>query len=61
MSNSTKSSFIKLIDTSTYQSRISTCKSCEYLFKLTNTCKKCGCFMSVKAKLTTSNCPMNKW
>ena len=37
------------------------CKGCEFLFKPTNTSKKCGCFMKTKTKIATSRCPIGKW
>ena len=43
------------------QERLDICKSCEYLFKKTNTCKKCGCFMEAKTKLKKAECPIGKW
>jgi hypothetical protein len=41
--------------------RMGTCRECEHLLKLTNTCKKCGCFMLAKTKFTSSKCPLDKW
>lgn len=41
--------------------RMSVCESCEYLYTPTTTCKKCGCFMSVKTWISMSSCPLNKW
>lgn len=41
--------------------RIDICKSCEHLFKLTSSCKKCGCFMTAKTWLASAKCPINKW
>ena len=43
------------------QERLDICQSCEYLFKKTNTCKKCGCFMDAKTKLKKAECPIGKW
>ncbi len=40
--------------------RIEICLTCDRLtdeFK----CSECGCFMKVKAKLLTQNCPLRKW
>tara|TARA_R100000008_G_C3490541_1_gene118490 strand:- start:105 stop:326 length:222 start_codon:yes stop_codon:yes gene_type:complete len=42
-------------------SRWAECQSCEYLFKPTGTCKKCGCFMKLKTKLKNAKCPIGKW
>jgi len=41
--------------------RMDICKSCEFLLKPANNCKKCGCFMGVKTKIATSRCPIGKW
>ena len=37
------------------------CQKCEFLFKPTGSCKKCGCFMQVKTKNSTASCPIGKW
>jgi hypothetical protein len=41
--------------------RLSICKACPDLIKLTTQCKKCGCFMAAKTKLEKANCPIGKW
>lgn len=41
--------------------RLAICNSCEFLFKLTGTCKKCGCFVSKKTRVSTQSCPISKW
>jgi hypothetical protein len=41
--------------------RLSICESCPELIKLTHQCKKCGCFMKVKAKIEIATCPLKKW
>ena len=41
--------------------RMDICNSCEFLFKPTSTCKKCGCFMTTKTAIASANCPINKW
>jgi hypothetical protein len=41
--------------------RFDICKSCPELIKLTNQCKKCGCFMHLKTKLEKASCPIEKW
>jgi hypothetical protein len=43
------------------QHRYNTCLNCEKLYKPTNTCKACGCFMKVKTWIPVVNCPLNKW
>ena len=42
-----------------FSSRINICNACEFFEK--GRCKKCGCFMSAKAKLGTAKCPVGKW
>lgn len=37
------------------------CKACPELIKLTDQCRKCGCFMSIKSKIKHATCPMGKW
>jgi|TARA_R110002020_G_scaffold17162_2_gene60538 hypothetical protein len=44
-----------------YQDRITICKSCIYYFKPTGTCKDCGCFMKIKARLAPMECGQKKW
>jgi len=44
-----------------YEDRIAICKSCIYYFKPTGTCKDCGCFMKIKARLAPMACSQNKW
>lgn len=41
--------------------RMSICRECPFLIKLTSQCKKCGCFMSEKTKLSKATCPIGKW
>jgi len=41
--------------------RLSICKACPELIKLTTQCKKCGCFMAAKTKLKQAVCPIGKW
>lgn len=41
--------------------RINTCNTCEYLFTPTRNCKKCGCFVDIKARFINSECPLGKW
>jgi hypothetical protein len=48
-------------DEETAQNRFETCLNCEFLIKMTKTCKKCGCFMQAKTKLADASCPVGKW
>jgi hypothetical protein len=43
------------------EERLNLCLSCEHLFKPTNSCKKCGCFVKAKTWLKDAKCPLNKW
>lgn len=44
-----------------YEDRIAICKGCVYYFKPTGTCKDCGCFMKIKARLAPMECSQKKW
>jgi hypothetical protein len=41
--------------------RLDICKSCPELVKITQQCKKCGCFMTAKTKYEAAKCPLGKW
>jgi hypothetical protein len=41
--------------------RYGICQSCPEITKLTNQCKKCGCFMAAKVRLEKATCPLAKW
>ena len=51
----------KKADKSLVEKRLSICEVCPELIKLTHQCKKCGCFMKIKAKLQDADCPLRKW
>ena len=44
-----------------YEDRLEICRSCIYYFKPTGTCKDCGCFMKIKARLAPMGCGQKKW
>ena len=44
-----------------YKDRIEICKGCVYYFNPTGTCKDCGCFMKIKARLAPMACSQKKW
>ena len=44
-----------------YEDRITICKSSIYYFKPTGTCKDCGGFMKLKARLAPMECGQKKW
>jgi hypothetical protein len=41
--------------------RLEICKGCHRFFKLTYSCKECGCFMAAKTWLKQAECPLHKW
>lgn len=41
--------------------RYGICQGCEKLYKPTDTCKMCGCFMKVKTWIPSQECPLKKW
>jgi rRNA maturation endonuclease Nob1 len=41
--------------------RYDICQGCEKLYKPTDTCKMCGCFMKVKTWMPLQKCPIDKW
>ncbi len=37
------------------------CRDCDRLIRATWTCKECGCFMKVKTRVPSAECPLGKW
>ena len=46
-------------DESVYRSRLSLCKECDML--ISGMCRKCGCYVEVRAYTADSGCPAEKW
>ena len=44
-----------------YNDRLNICKSCDYYFKPTGSCKICLCFMSIKSRISVMECPQKYW
>ena len=44
-----------------YEDRIEVCKGCVYYSSLLGNCKICICFMKVKARIATQECPKKYW
>tara|TARA_R110000824_G_scaffold107747_2_gene254268 strand:+ start:5694 stop:6119 length:426 start_codon:yes stop_codon:yes gene_type:complete len=44
-----------------YKKRIAVCKKCDYYFSPTGSCKICGCFMKIKARISQQHCPKYYW
>lgn len=49
------------VDEQTKQDRIDKCNVCNNLVSLTRQCKKCGCFIDVKARYKKAFCPIGQW
>ena len=41
--------------------RVSICERCPNFVAKRRQCALCGCFVAVKAKLSTEKCPDNRW
>jgi hypothetical protein len=41
--------------------RTTICMKCDKHNKLLNTCKVCGCWLTLKRKLVYAHCELNKW
>lgn len=44
-----------------FKTRINICYQCEHYRAITKQCKKCNCFLFLKAFLKNSECPIGKW
>lgn len=44
-----------------YIVRLDKCYRCDDIDLDKWTCKKCGCYLTKKAKMSTEKCPENKW
>ena len=44
-----------------YEERLAICKECVYYFKPTGNCKRCLCFMKLKARISSQECPQSYW
>ena len=44
-----------------YEERLAICKECVYYFKPTGNCKRCMCFVKLKARLAPASCPQSFW
>lgn len=50
-----------IVPESVSSERYNICISCENLYKPTNQCRLCGCFVKAKVHLAKTKCPINKW
>ena len=44
-----------------YEDRIAICKDCVYYSKPLGQCKRCLCFMKIKARIAPMECPQQYW
>ena len=44
-----------------YKDRLAICKECVYYYKPTGQCKRCLCFMKIKARIAPMSCPEKYW
>lgn len=44
-----------------YINRLIICKDCTNFDNEKWSCRKCGCYLDKKAKMSTEKCPDNKW
>jgi len=49
------------VSTEVQEYRYGICKGCDKLYRPTDTCKMCGCFMQVKTWIPNESCPLKKW
>ena len=59
--NTASSMLTNKVSEEVQQYRYNICQGCEKLYKLTDTCKVCGCFMKVKTWMPKQECPIGKW
>ena len=44
-----------------YEDRMAICKECVYYSKALGQCKRCLCFMKIKARIAPMECPQKYW
>ena len=44
-----------------YKDRMAICKECVYYSKPLGQCKRCLCFMKIKARIAPMECPQKYW
>ena len=44
-----------------YEERLAICKECVYYSKILGQCKRCLCFVKLKARLAPASCPQSFW
>lgn len=51
----------KVADKAEQERRLAICHACEFYDAVRSRCRKCGCKVSLKARIETSHCPISKW
>lgn len=51
----------KYVSETIQKERMDICKACPMLRPVSKTCKKCGCYVNLKTKIKTEQCPLSKW
>lgn len=46
-------------DTNLYEERLKICKNCDYLTD--GMCRACGCFVELRAAISSNSCSYDKW
>ena len=49
------------VSEATLEARLESCRGCEHFIRLSGQCKKCLCFMKLKAQLPHAECPVGRW
>lgn len=49
------------VSTEVQKQRLLICSVCDQLDTATARCTECGCFVQIKSKVTTEECPLGKW
>ena len=44
-----------------YTQRMQICKRCPSYQPTLARCKECGCFLGIKARVKSTECPLDKW
>ena len=50
-----------ITDKTILKDRQDKCNDCEHYVKSTGRCRKCGCFMKLKTRMSMASCPIGKW
>ena len=51
----------KIVTPKEYMGRLTLCHTCDSYDTPKDRCKQCGCKMELKARMSTSECPLKKW